>query len=401
MTTLKKPELGKHLMTMNEKKVCVRCVMDTSVPGIHFDPSGTCNFCKLHDNLEKSFPLNAEGERRKQKVIEAIRRKGQGKPFDCVLGVSGGRDSMYTLYLLKKIHGLRPLAVHFNDGFGNPVAGENMVKATRKLGVELRTITSDWRESKDLKLAFLKASTPDMEEGTDIGIATALYGQAAKENISTIIIGQSFRTEGIAPLSWNYLDGKYLKAVHKQFGTVPLRPWKPNDPGFNLDVKEIAYYTLWRRIKTFPILYLTNYVRSEVDELLKSELDWVYPGAHYYDDLYQSLMAFLYRTKFGIDRRLFNYSALVRSGQMPREEALSRLQEIYAIEDPKVIQLCIKRLGLSQEAFERLVANPPKTFRDYPNSYSLIRAAKPLIKFLSEIHLLPGTAYDKYFNAGA
>jgi len=382
------------------KQMCVRCVMDTSVPGIEFDAQGECNFCKLHDKLDKAFPLTAAGEQKRQTMIETIRRKGHGKPFDCVLGVSGGRDSMYTLHLLKKIHGLRPLAVHFNDGFGNPVAGENMVKATRKLGVELRTITSDWRESKDLKIAFLKASTPDMEEGTDIGIATALYGQAAKENIPYIIIGQSFRTEGIAPLSWNYLDGKYLKSVHKQFGTVPLRPWKPADPGFNLDVREIAYYTLWRGIRTFPILYLTNYVRSEVDDLLKRELDWVYPGAHYYDDLYQSLMSFIYRTKFGIDRRLFNYSALVRSGQMLKQDALARLKEVYAIEDPKVIQLCIKRLGMTREELDALIALPPKTFRDYPNHYHLIRKARLIVKLLSWMHLLPGTAYDKYFHCG-
>lgn len=383
-----------------EYQICKRCIIDTTVPGVTFNSKGVCNFCHVHDGMEKSFPNGAEGLVRVKKYVEEIKKSSKGKKYDCVLGISGGRDSMFTLRYLKKELGLNPIAVHFNDGFGNPVAGENMINACRILDVELRTITSDWRESKDLKIAFLKASTPDMEEGTDIGIATALYGVAAKEGLKYIIIGQSFRTEGIAPLSWNYLDGKYLKAVHKQFGTTPLRPWKPFDPGFNLDIKEVIYYTIIKQIHTLPILYYLNYNRKKVDEMLISELQWVNPGAHYFDDLYQSLMTFVLRTKFNINRRIFNYSALIRSGQMSREEGLIKSKEPYQIEDPKVINLCLKRLGVSQQEYETYLALPKKTFRDYPNNYRLIRLAKLPILFLSKINLLPGSAYDKYFNCG-
>ncbi|WBA42533.1 hypothetical protein O3303_02995 [Hymenobacter canadensis] len=374
--------------------------MDTTVPGIRFDSQGSCNFCAVHDHMEQDFPLGEAGQLKVQELANDIKSLGKNNKYDCVLGVSGGRDSSFTLWYCVVKLGLRPLAVHFNDGFGNPVAGENMTKACRKLGVEMRTITSDWRESKDLKIAFLKASVPDMEEGTDVGIATALYGVAAKEGIQRIIIGQSFRTEGIAPLSWNYLDGKYLKAVHKQFGTVPLRPWKADDPGFNLGIKEMFYYAFIRRIKTVTLLYHVDYVRADVDKLLEKELDWVNPGAHYFDDLYQSVIYYLNRTKFNIDRRLFNYSALVRSGQMPREVALERVSHVNKIEDEKVINLCIKRLGLTREEFEQIVAAPPKTFRDYPNNYALIRQLRWPIKVLSRLNLIPESAYDKYFNCG-
>jgi N-acetyl sugar amidotransferase len=381
-------------------QLCIRCIIDTTVPGVTFDVNGECNFCKLHDKLDKHFPLDEGGEKRLDNIIQEIKTKGKGKKYDCLLGVSGGRDSTYTLYLLKKRFELRPLAVHFNDGFGNPVAGENMVRATRKLGVDLRTISSDWRESKDLKLSCLKASTPDLELGTDLGIATALYGIAAKEGLQRVVFGQSFRTEGIAPLSWNYLDGKYLTAVQKQFGTVKLRKWQANDPGFNLTLFHLFYYAVWRRIKVIPILYYINYVRSEASELITKELDWVNPGAHYWDDLYQSLMAYVIRIKFNIDRRLFNYSALVRSGQMPREEALSRVREVYALENPDIIRLCVKRLGITTEEFEGYVARTPKTFRDYPNHYWIMRRLKYLIRILSVLNFVPGTTYDKYFNCG-
>jgi N-acetyl sugar amidotransferase len=381
--------------------ICKRCIMDTTIPGITFDENGICNFCHVHDRLESEFPLNEAGQRKLDSILRQIRRKGKYKKYDCILGISGGRDSTYTLYLAKKVWGLRPLAVHFNDGFGNPVAGENMRKATKKLGVDLRTITSDWRESKDLKIAGLKSSTPDIELGTDIGIATALYGVAAKENVQYILFGQSFRTEGICPLSWNYLDGKYLKALHKQFGTVPLRKWKPTDPGFNLELHHMFYYAIWRGIKTIPVLYYLNYVRSEADEIIKRELDWVYTGAHYYDDLFQSLLTYIFRIKFNEDRRLFNYSALVRSGQMTREEALERVKGIYIIEDPKVIDLCIKRLGLTKEELDEYIARPPRKFYDYPSHYQTIRKLRPFIKFLCNMDVLPGSVYDKYFNCGA
>jgi N-acetyl sugar amidotransferase len=383
-----------------EYKQCKRCIMDTTVPGIAFDASGECNFCELHDKMDKEFPSGEKGKVILDGLVAKIKSAGKGKKYDCVLGISGGRDSSFTLYYAKKVLGLNPIAVHFNDGFGNPIAGENMVRACEKLGVELRTITSDWRESKDLKLAFLKASTPDMEEGTDIGIATALYGVAAKENIKYVLIGQSFRTEGIAPLSWNYLDGKYLKAVHRKFGTHPLRKWTPNDPGFNLDIREMFYYAVVKGIRTVPVLYYTDYVRKNVDELLVKELGWKNPGAHYFDDLYQSIMSYINRVKFNIDRRLFNYSALIRSGQMSRAEAIERVKEIYVIEDPKVISLCIKRLGLTQEEFDAIVQLPPKTFRDYPNNYGLIRFCRLPVYIMSRLNLLPGSAYDKYFNCG-
>ncbi len=381
-------------------QMCRRCIVDTTVPGHNFDEQGICSYCRLHEKLDEQYPLNERGEENFRRIIERIKRQGKNKRYDCVVGISGGRDSIYTLYMTKKILGLRPIAVHFNDGFGNPVAGENMKKATQKLDVELRTVTSDWRESKDLRIAYLEASTPDLGTPTDIGIATVLYGVAAKEGVHYIFIGQSFRTEGIAPLEWNYLDGQYLKSVHRLYGRVKLRPWNPTDGGFNLTFWPMFYYAMLKRIKTIPILYYVRYVRSEAEEIIKRELDWVYTGAHYYDDLYQSLMTYVMRTKFNIDRRKYNYSALIRSGQMSQKEAMERIKEVYIIEDPKVIDLCIKRLGLSREEFEGFMALPLKTFRDYKTSYDLIKFLKWPIKICSKLHLFPSTAYYKYFECG-
>ncbi len=379
---------------------CVRCPQDTTIPGIEFDKDGFCNFCRLHDKMERIFPNDERGEEILSRIISKIKKKEKGKNYDCVVGISGGRDSTYLLYKTVKDWELRPLAVHFNDGFDNPIAGENMVKACKKLGVELRTITSDWKEGKDLKISFLKASVPDLNMGTDIGIAASLYGVACEEGIKNIFIGQSFRTEGIKPLSWSFLDGKYLKSVQKKFGTVELKKWCPERPGFNLGPKEIFYYTIIKRIKTFTPFYYLNYVRKDAEEVIKKELDWVYPGAHYFDDLYHSLIKYVTRKKFEFDMNLNSDAALVRSGQLSYSEAIKRAHGVYKIEDPKIIDLCIKRLGITKEDFDEYMKLSPKNFRDYKTSYPYIRKMRVPIWIFSRINLIPKVVYDKYFNCG-
>ena len=378
-------------------RICTRCSQDSTIPGISFDENGVCNFCDFHDRLEKIFPNGNEGRAILDKLFRKVKKEGKGKKYDCIAGISGGRDSVYLLYCLVKVWGLNPLAVHFNDGFDNPVAGENMVNACNILGVDLRTITSDWREAKALKIDFLKASTPDLNMGTDIGIASSLYSVAYKEKVKYIFIGQSFRTEGIKPLTWSFFDGDYLKNVHNQFSEQPLRPWKADNPGFNFTYKELFYYSFVKGIKTFTPFYYWDYVRIDAEEIIKSELNWVYPGAHYFDDLYHSMIKYVHRIKFNIDLNMNSDAALVRSGQMEREQAIERAHSIYKIEDERIIDLCVKRLALSKEQFDSYLALPPKTFLDYKTSYNVIKRLKFPIKIASKLNIIPKVAYYKYF----
>ena len=382
-------------------RVCSRCPQDTTVPGIVFDEKGECNFCKLHDKMDRIFPTGEAGKRILKNKFRKMKKNAKGKRYDCIIGVSGGRDSIFLLYTAVRKWKLKPLAVHFNDGFDNPVAGENMVKACKKLGVKLITITSDWREGKDLKISFLKASVPELNMGTDVGIGASLYGVAYREGVKTIMIGQSFRTEGIKPLSWSFLDGEYLRNVQRQFGSVRLKRWSPGKPGFNLGLKELFFYSFIKQIEVFFPLYYVDYDRKKAEEVIKKELDWVYPGAHYFDDLYHSLIKYVTRVKFRFDDNLNSDAALVRSGQMSRKKALERAHSIYRIEDPKIINLCINRLGLTKKEFDKFMALPPKTFRDYKTSWPYIKAARIPIKLMSKLHFIPEITYDKYFNCGS
>lgn len=383
-----------------EYRRCVRCISDSTCPGIEFDQHGVCNFCHLHDKWAKWYPNDERGEALLKKMVETIKRDGKGKKYDCVIGISGGRDSTYILHLAVKKYGLRPLAVHFNDGFDNPVGGENMIKITKRLGVDLRTITSDWREAKDLKISFLKASVPELNEGTDVGIGASCYGVAHREGIKHILFGQSFRTEGIKPVSWAYMEGDYLNSVQKKFGTVTLRPWSANDPNYHLGAKQLFYYSVIKGIKLHSPLYYENYIRREAEAIIKAEYDWVYPGAHYFDDLYWALITYVHRVKFNIDFRLNSYSALIRDAQMDRDYALESVRTPYVMEDPKIIELCLKRLSISRENFETWLKLPPKTFHDYPTAHNMMKLLKPGIKLITKLGIIPEIVYDKYFLCG-
>ncbi|MCB0508331.1 MAG: hypothetical protein R2739_00375 [Chitinophagales bacterium] len=381
-----------------EYQQCKICIADSTIPGIKFDQNGVCSLCAFHQKLCEHYPENEASLKVLTQKMNDIKAAGKNNKYDCVIGISGGRDSIYLLYIAVREFGLRPLAVHFNDGFDNPIAGENMLNACRKLGVELRTITSDFRECKDLKLVDLKASTPLLNNGTDVGLGAALYSVAYKENVKTILYGQSFRTEGIRPIAWAYFDGDHLRALHKRFGTYPLKKWEPENAGYNLGVKEMFFYAILHRIKTIAPFYYYPYNRKKAEEILSKELDWVYPGAHYFDDLYWSLITLVHRKKFNIDFRLVAYSALIRSGQMSREYALQAVKEKYVMEDEKIIQLCIKRLGISREEFDSYMALPPKNFWDYPNSYSIMRFFKFPIWIACKLGIFTKVVYEKYFG---
>jgi hypothetical protein len=200
-------------------KICNRCILDETVKDIWFDEKGICKYCHISDELEKMHPLGEDGERRLSEIITKIKEKGKNKKYDCIAGVSGGRDSTYTLYKAVQF-GLRPLAVHFDNGWNSDISVSNIKNACDKLNVDLHTVVVDWEEFKDLQIAFLKSGTPDADIPTDYAIYSVLYDEAKKEGVKYILNGHSFRTEGTSPISWTYMDGRYLKSVYKQFGKL-------------------------------------------------------------------------------------------------------------------------------------------------------------------------------------
>jgi hypothetical protein len=169
-----------------QKQICSRCICDTTIPSIIFDQNGVCNFCYEYDERDRNYPLSRAGAHRLESIINTIKKHGQRRTYDCVIGVSGGTDSTYCLYLAKK-WGLRPLAVHFDNGWDSKIAFENIKKATDALDIDLYTHVAEWEEFKDLQLAFLKASVPDADIPTDVAIHAVLYRTCQTEGTRYII----------------------------------------------------------------------------------------------------------------------------------------------------------------------------------------------------------------------
>lgn len=373
-------------------KVCQRCVMDDTVPGITFDENGECTFCKIHDELEKKFPSNEYTPLKLQSIVDKIKKDGEGKKYDCILGVSGGRDSTYTLYNAVKL-GLRPLAVHFDNGWNSEIAVQNIENACKKLGVDLHTHVADWEEFKDLQRSFLFASVPDAEVPTDWIIFSVLFKEAAENKVKYIVHGHSFRTEGTAPLSWTYMDGRYVYDIQKRFGTKKLNSFP------NMTLLKYLYYSFVKKIKQVRILYYIPYNEKEVFKILENELGWKNYGDKHHESKYTAFFqSYILTRKFNIDKRKLHYSAKIRTGQISRAEALEVLKKDPFTGGIELLDYCLKKLDLTYDDFEKIMSMPPRTFQDYNSYYSLVKSLKRPIAWGNKIGFVPDTVYKKYFS---
>lgn len=372
------------------RQVCSRCILDDTIPKIRFDADGVCTHCHVHDLLNRLFPLGDKGRAYLEKMAAKMKRDGRGKPYDCIVGLSGGRDTCYCLYKTKEL-GLRPLAVHFDNGWDSEIAKNNIRKICDKLDVELHTIIADWEESRELTNCTIRASLPYIDLTDDIGIVNALYESAANEGVRWIIHSHSFRAEGINPLAWNYVDGRLVRSLVKRFCRIKLKHFK------NVDLRHFLYWAFVKRVKVFTI---TNHYEDDgdrVDEFLKREFGWQDTGGWHFDNEIFGLQCYYSRKKFGIDWRVIELSALVREGHMTRDEALAEAATTPAIERKEIVDYALKKQGISQEEFAELLAAPPKYFYDYPTYYPILKAFQLPIKWLCRMNILPPHAYEKYF----
>ena len=352
----------------NGYQECTRCVMDTSDPEIVFDEQGRC--CHCSEYLEKRARHNyhgAESDTLLDRMIDRIRVSGRGKPYDCVIGLSGGADSSYLAYVIKE-RGLRPLAVHMDNGWNSEKAVLNIKNITRKLGIDYESYVLDWEEFKDLQLAFLRASVPEAETPTDVAIPAALHHVAAKYGVKYILSAGNLATEGILPKSWHYdvRDMKYFGHIHRTFGTKKLRKF----PTFGY--KREMFYKLVKGIRMAYPLNHVPFVKEDAVKLLSEKFDWVPYGAKHYESRYtRFIQSYYLYEKFGIDYRRATFSTLICSGEIDRAWAKEGLQskpyEPQRIEEDK--QYIAKKLGVSREEFDSILDRPAKWSWEYPNEH--------------------------------
>jgi len=370
-------------------KRCARCLNDETVAGITFDSGGICNYCHIHDRFDHEYPTGPEGMKRLHQIADRIRKEGHSKKYNVVVGVSGGCDSSYLLYVTKQL-GLRPLAVHFDNTWNTPVAKENMRNVLKALDVDLYTYVVDDKEYDDICRSFLESGTPDIDIPNDIALATALYVAAEMHSVGYIFIGHSFRTEGIAPLGWTYMDGKYIESVQRQYGTRPLKTFP------NLWLSDFLRWLAIKGIKRIRPLYYTDYIKKDAMELLSNDLGWEWYGGHHLENRFTVFaQTYFLPKRYGIDMRLLGHSALVRSGQMTRKQGLELIRRPQGY-DPKLVGMVGKRLGFSAEEFGRIMRQPKKTYRDFRTYKQTFERTRWFWWLMYKFNRVPKSFYIKY-----
>lgn len=368
-----------------EYKICNRCVMDTTDPDIVFDENGFCNHCTnaIKKLNEIYFIDPSVKKKRLDEIVNKIKSEGKNKKYDCVIGLSGGVDSSYLAYIVVKELGLKPLAIHVDNGWNSELAVMNIENIVNKLGIDLYTYVINWEEFKDLQKAYLKASVIDLEVLSDNAIVVAIYRIMKKFALKYFLIGFNQAAESIMPSSWLYspkYDSLNILSIYKRFGSgLKLKTY----PIFNF--LEYINYRFFNKSRTINVLDMVHYDKNKAISILENELDWRnYGGKHHESIITRFYQSYILPRKFGIDKRRAHLSSLICSKQISREQALIELQK--PICDPYIIQndkkYFLKKLEISEEEFEFIMKQKPVPHYNYKSYNKIILLCANFIKFL-------------------
>jgi N-acetyl sugar amidotransferase len=350
---------------------CTATVMDNIAdPDISFDEKGICNYYYEYKEAEARDVFTGEQGRQKlESLVGKIKEAGKNSKYDCLIGLSGGVDSTYVAYLVKQL-GLRPLAVHLDNGWNSELAVKNVENIITRLGFDLYTLVVNWEEFRDIQLAYLRASVVDIEVVSDHAIFATMYKLAKEQNIGYILSGTNVVTEQIMPPGWLYkkMDFTNLRDIHRQFGKKKLKTY----PTF--DFKKHVYYSAFLKLTPISVLNYVPYNKQEIKEIIKKELDWRdYGGKHYESIFTKFYQAYILPQKFHIDKRKAHLSTLICSGQITREAALAELAK--PLYDPKELasdkEYVLKKFGLSDADFSAIMALPIRKHQEFKTDQHL------------------------------
>jgi N-acetyl sugar amidotransferase len=366
-------------------RMCTKTVMDTSDPNIIFDENGVCNYA--NEYFEWYSNKSLKGEKAENKVLQIsnlLKRHGNGKEYDCIIGLSGGVDSSYLCYFVTQILGLKPLVVHVDTGWNSEIAVNNIYKIVKKLNLDLHTYVIDWQEMRDLQLSYFKSGIANLDVPQDHSFIACLYREAAKYNIKYVMNGSNMATESVLPKAWGYdaSDSKNLLSIHKKYGTLKLK----NYPRLNL-FEYLIFYPFIKGIKEIRILDYIEYNKNKAVDLLKKEFDWRdYGGKHYESNFTKFFQAHYLPTKFGYNKKKAHLSSLILSGLMSREEAINELNKpLYnPVELDEDRNYFCKKLGISIEEYFEIMQKTPVKYSDFPNQERQKKVLRHLFSFANK-----------------
>jgi N-acetyl sugar amidotransferase len=357
--------------------------MDTSDSKIIFDERGVCDHCNTFFNHSlPNWHTGDKGRLELQALVRSIKASGRGRDFDCIIGMSGGIDSSYLTYIATEF-GLRPLVFHVDAGWNSQEAVNNIEKLVDKLELDLYTEVIDWQEMRDLQLAYFKSGVPHIDAPQDHAFFATMYKFAEQQNIKYILTGANLSTECIRnPIEWMYYqsDSIQLRDIHTKFGSRPL---------VNYPVTSILRHKIWlpyfKSIKVVRPLNMVEYDKAAAVKLLTGKFGWQpYPQKHFESRFTRFYEGYWLPKKFGFDTRKVQYSSLIVTNQMTRDEALERLKT-PALDEATVRQefeYVANKLEISTNELQGYLEAPNKTFRDYKSQEAIYMLGAKVMKVL-------------------
>lgn len=371
-------------MSKIKYQICTNCVMDTSDSKITFDEKGICDHCNtFYKDIKPKWHTDEKGWKEITSIADKIKDEGKNKDFDCIIGMSGGIDSSYLLYLAKEKLGLRPLVFHVDAGWNSQQAVHNIEAIVDNLDLDLYTEVIDWEEMKDLQLSYFKSGVSTIDTPQDHSFFATMYKFAQKYDIKYILTGGNYSTECIRnPLEWMYYqsDSIQLRDIHKKFGTKPLK----NYPVTNILWHKV-YLPYVKKIKLIRPLDFMPYDKEEATKLLVDKFGYQrYAQKHFESRFTKFYESYWLPKKFGYDTRKVQYSSLILTNQMTRNDAINKLKTpAYNEENIKEdFSYIATKLGISTDELKVYMDAPNKTYKDYKNQMSIYNIGAKILRML-------------------
>lgn len=360
--------------------------MDTTDAEIQFDTAGRCDHCRgYYSHILPNWHTDDHGQRALMRVVAEIQREGRGREFDCIIGMSGGIDSSYLTYIAKEQLSLRPLVFHVDAGWNSQEAVNNIERLIDGLGLDLFTYVVDWEEMRDLQLAFLKSGVPHVDTPQDHAFFATMYRFAEKHGVRFILTGANYSTECIRnPVEWMYYqsDSVQLRDIHRRFGTRPLKTFP---------LTSILKHKVWlpyvKRIRVIRPLNFVPYVKADAMKLLVEKFGWQpYPQKHFESRFTKFYESYWLPKRFGYDVRKVQFSSLILTGQMTRDEALELLKEPPYNEAAirREIEYVANKLQIPVAELNGYLTAPKRTYHDYRSQKDVYRIGAGVLRFFKK-----------------